>query len=135
MGSLAIAPGGQIIYAATANGGVFRSGDGGTTWKALRDAFNLDPTNFASDSLACGGIAIDPADPNRVYVGTGEGDIRLSKLNRHLLKLPSNLSKGEVSALERRLSALGGARQPLPKGPMPQGAKMRNVQRTVRRRS
>ena len=70
-----------------------------------------------------------------ITVGTGEGDVRLGKLNRYLLKLPSNLSKGEVSALERRLAALGGSRQPLPKGPMPQGAKMRNVQRTVRRRS
>jgi hypothetical protein len=70
-----------------------------------------------------------------ITVGTGEGDVRLGKLQRTLLKLPSNLSKGEVSALEKRLAALGGARMPLPKGPMPQGAKMRNVQRTVRRRS
>ena len=70
-----------------------------------------------------------------VTVGTGEGDVRLGKLNRYLVKLPSNLSKGEVSTLEKRLAALGGPRAPLPKGPMPQGAKLRNVQRTVRRRS
>lgn len=70
-----------------------------------------------------------------ITVGTGEGDIRLGKLNRYLLKLPANLSKDQVGALEKRLAALGGARAPLPKGPMPQGAKMRNVQRTVRRRS
>ncbi|MGI8680150.1 MAG: DUF4191 domain-containing protein [Jatrophihabitans sp.] len=70
-----------------------------------------------------------------ITVGTGDGDIRLSKLNRYLLKLPANLSKEQVGALEKRLAALGGARAPLPKGPMPQGAKMRNVQRTVRRRS
>jgi hypothetical protein len=70
-----------------------------------------------------------------VIVGTGEGDVRLGKLNRYLLKLPTNLSKGEVSALEKRLAALGGARMPIPQGPMPQGAKMRNVQRTVRRRT
>ena len=71
-----------------------------------------------------------------VTIGTGEGDVRLAKLNRYLLKLPANLSKTEVGALEKRLSALGGSRAiGLPKGPMPQGAKMRNVQRTVRRRS
>ncbi len=70
-----------------------------------------------------------------VIVGTGEGDLRLAKLNRYLLKLPSNLSKQEVAALDKRLAALGGARVPMPKGPMPQGAKVRNVQRTVRRRS
>lgn len=70
-----------------------------------------------------------------ITVGTGEGDIRLAKLNRYLLKLPANLSKEQVGALEKRLAALGGAKAPLPQGPMPQGAKMRNVQRTVRRRS
>ncbi|MCW2595900.1 MAG: hypothetical protein JWR06_2207 [Jatrophihabitans sp.] len=70
-----------------------------------------------------------------ITIGTDEGDLRLSKLNRYLLKLPANLSKEQVGALEKRLSALGGARAPLPQGPMPQGTKMRNVQRTVRRRS
>jgi hypothetical protein len=70
-----------------------------------------------------------------VIIGTGEGDLRLAKLNRYLLKLPANLSKEQVGTLEKRLAALGGARAPLPQGPMPQGAKMRNVQRTVRRRS
>jgi hypothetical protein len=71
-----------------------------------------------------------------ITIGTGEGDVRLGKLNRYLLKLPANLSKSEVGALEKRLAALGGTRAiGLPKGPMPQGAKMRNVQRTVRRRS
>lgn len=70
-----------------------------------------------------------------ITVGTGEGDIRLGRLNRYLLKLPSNLSRSEVAALDKRLAALGGSRMPLPQGPMPQGAKMRNVQRTVRRRS
>jgi hypothetical protein len=71
-----------------------------------------------------------------ITIGTGEGDIRLSKLSRYLLKLPANLSKDQVGALEKRLSALGGSRAlGLPKGPMPPGAKMRNVQRTVRRRS
>jgi hypothetical protein len=71
---LAIAPGGQIVYAASASGGVFRSDNGGTSWHSLMDGFDVDPTNFASTSLACGAIAIDPADPSRVYVGTGEGD-------------------------------------------------------------
>ena len=70
---IAVVPGGQILYAASANGGVFRSDDGGVSWHSLMDAFDLDPTHFASTSLACGAIAIDMDDPNRVYVGTGEG--------------------------------------------------------------
>ncbi len=71
---LAIAPGGALLYAATASGGVFRSNDGGNSWRSLMDGFDVDPTDFASSSLACGAIAIDPANPARVYVGTGEGD-------------------------------------------------------------
>jgi hypothetical protein len=71
-----------------------------------------------------------------ITIGTGEGDVRLAKLNRYLLKLPANLSKAEVGALEKRLAALGGTRaMGLPQGPLPQGAKKRNIQRTVRRRS
>jgi hypothetical protein len=70
-----------------------------------------------------------------VMVGTDAGDVRLARLNRHLVKLPRNLSKEQIAALEKRLAALGGARQQMPQGPLPQGAKMRNVQRTVRRRS
>ena len=32
------------------------------------NAFDVDPTHFASTSLACGAIAIDPRHPDRVYV-------------------------------------------------------------------
>ncbi len=70
-----------------------------------------------------------------VIVGNGEGEVPLRKLNSHLFKLPRNLSKEQVSALDKRLQALGGGKPPLPQGPMPTNAKMRNVQRTVRRRS
>jgi hypothetical protein len=71
-----------------------------------------------------------------IVVGTGEGDIRLAKLSRYLLTLPANLSKEQVKALDKRLSALSSVgRPPLPQGPLPQGAKVRNIQRTVRRRS
>jgi len=70
-----------------------------------------------------------------VIVGTAEDELRLAKLSRYLLKLPTNLSKAQVSALDKRLAALGGARSPLPQGPLPPGAKVRNMQRAVRRKS
>jgi hypothetical protein len=69
-----------------------------------------------------------------VIVGRGEGEVPLGKLNVHLMKLPRNLSKEQVSALDRRLSALGAGRTPIPQGPMPTGVKMRSVQRAARRR-
>ncbi|HEX8305879.1 MAG TPA: DUF4191 domain-containing protein [Jatrophihabitans sp.] len=69
-----------------------------------------------------------------VVVGRGEGEVPLAKLNTHLMKLPRNLSKEQVVALDRRLSALGAQRAPLPQGPMPGGVKLRSVQRAARRR-
>ncbi len=93
---LAVAPGGAVVYAASANGGVFRSADGGTTWRSMMDRFDLDPTNFATASLACGAIAIDPADPNRVYVGTGEGDTLQLFRSRVTRALPAYRGVGVI---------------------------------------
>jgi len=70
-----------------------------------------------------------------MLVGTEEGTIPLGRLNRELVKLPRNLSRAQVDTLEKRLSALGAGRPPMPQGPIPTGAKVRNLQRTVRRRS
>jgi hypothetical protein len=71
-----------------------------------------------------------------VIVGNGEGEVPLSKLERHLTKLPSNITVKQMDALESRLAALGTKVGPaaMPKGPLPAQAKMRGVQRTVRRR-
>jgi hypothetical protein len=66
---LAVAPGGAVVYAASANGGVFRSADGGTTWRSMMDSFDLDPTNFATASLVCGAVALDPTDPSMLGLG------------------------------------------------------------------
>jgi hypothetical protein len=93
---LAVGGDGRIVYAASANGGVFRSDDGATTWRALMDGFDVDPTNFASTSLACGAIAIDPADPDRVYVGTGEGDTHLIFRSRIVNALPAYRGIGPI---------------------------------------
>jgi hypothetical protein len=69
-----------------------------------------------------------------VVVGNDEGQVPLGKLQRHLAKLPRNISAADMDTIEGRLSALGSRAAAMPKGPMPAGAKMRSVQRTVRRR-
>ena len=71
-----------------------------------------------------------------VIVGNGEGEVPLSKLERHLTKLPSNITVKQLDSLESRLAALGSKVGPaaMPKGPLPTAAKMKGVQRTVRRR-
>jgi hypothetical protein len=69
-----------------------------------------------------------------VIVGNDEGQVPLAKLQRHLMKLPRNISREQMESMEARLAALGSRAAAMPKGPLPAGAKMRSVQRTVRRR-
>ncbi len=54
-------------YAATASGGVWKSADGGFTWKPIFDDQVVS---------SIGSIAVAPSDPTVVYVGTGEANIR-----------------------------------------------------------
>jgi photosystem II stability/assembly factor-like uncharacterized protein len=54
-------------YAATASGGVWKSADGGFRW---RPVFDDQPAS------SIGSVAVAPSDPNVVYVGTGEANIR-----------------------------------------------------------
>jgi len=53
----------QTIYAGGAQGGVWKTTNGGTSWTPLGDT---------QCSLAVGSITIDPVNPQIVYVGTGE---------------------------------------------------------------
>jgi hypothetical protein len=68
-----------------------------------------------------------------VIVGNEEGQVPLKQLQRHIMKLPRNIDAKQMESMEARLAALGSRAAAMPKGPMPAGAKMRSVQRTVRR--
>src|SRR5437868_1371142 len=54
-------------YAAAAGGGVWKSSDGGYTWTPI---FDDQPTS------STGSIAVAPSDPNVIYVGSGEANVR-----------------------------------------------------------
>lgn len=56
----------KIIYAAFATGGLWKTEDGGDTWKSLFD-------KEATQSI--GNIALAPSNNNILYVGTGEANI------------------------------------------------------------
>jgi len=53
----------NIIYAGAANGGVFKTTDGGNSWNPIFDDLSY---------LAIGAIEIDPTNEETVYVGTGD---------------------------------------------------------------
>ncbi|NED59565.1 DUF4191 family protein, partial [Streptomyces sp. SID10244] len=72
-----------------------------------------------------------------IVVGNDDGLVPLSKLEKHINKLPRNIDSKRIDALEGRLAALGGRNQQgpgMPKGPVPGNAKVRGMQRTARRR-
>jgi photosystem II stability/assembly factor-like uncharacterized protein len=54
----------DIVYVGTAQGGLYKSINGGTNWSKLFE--------FELETLAIGAITIDPTDSSIVYVGTGE---------------------------------------------------------------
>ncbi len=57
----------MTYYAGTASGGVWKTTDGGLTWKPI---FDDQPTS------SIGALAVAPSDPNVIYVGSGEANIR-----------------------------------------------------------
>jgi photosystem II stability/assembly factor-like uncharacterized protein len=57
----------RTYYAATASGGVWKSADGGVTWTPI---FDTQPVS------SIGSLAVAPSDPNVLYVGSGEANIR-----------------------------------------------------------
>ncbi|CRK51810.1 conserved hypothetical protein [Rhodococcus sp. RD6.2] len=70
-----------------------------------------------------------------IVVGNDEGQVPLGQLQKYLTKLPRNIDTKRMDSIESRLTALGTRGGPaMPKGPVPGGAKMKGVQRTIRRR-
>ncbi|WP_186628315.1 DUF4191 domain-containing protein [Rhodococcus sp. BP22] len=70
-----------------------------------------------------------------IVVGNGENQVPLSGLQKYLTKLPKNIDSKRMDTIESRLSALGTKSGPaMPKGPLPGGAKMKGVQRAIKRR-
>ncbi len=59
----------NIVYVGTAQGGLYRTLDGGANWTPLMDN---------AQSLVIGAVAISPSDPTTVFVGTGEATFSAS---------------------------------------------------------
>ncbi len=83
--SLAMAPSNSKILAAGTLEGVFRSSDGGDSWKLVSPPNHPDIKNIQS-------VAIDPKDPNTIYAGTwhlawktGDGGGTWKQINRGMI--------------------------------------------------
>ena len=72
------------VFVAGADGGVWRTDDGGATWRPLTDEL---PTT------AIGALAIDPSDPEAIFAGTGEANF--ANHSRYGLGIYRSLDGGE----------------------------------------
>src|SRR6266487_2683169 len=57
-----------VFYFGAVDGGVWKTGSGGQTWRNITDG--------RSDIASVGALAVAPSDPNVLYVGSGEADWR-----------------------------------------------------------
>src|SRR5437588_12895731 len=58
----------NVFYFGSVNGGVWKTLDGGSAWRNITDG--------VSNISSVGAIAVAPSDPNVIYVGGGEADLR-----------------------------------------------------------
>lgn len=71
-----------------------------------------------------------------VVVGDGEGEVPVRKLQNHLMRLPRNVKKNEVDALNSRIDSISRLQSPManmPKGPLQKGGQMAGMNRRARR--
>jgi hypothetical protein len=87
---------GSVMWATGASQGVVRSTNGGSSWTP----FGLDPTLLAQS------VAVDPANPRRVYVGTFAGVYQIDVT-------PPTAVTGGASGVSSTGATLGGTVNPL----------------------
>jgi len=58
-----------LVYVGTASGGVWKTTNGGTTWTPIFERQN---------TISVGDMAVDPTNPDVIWVGTGESNVRNS---------------------------------------------------------
>ena len=103
----------DMVHRSVGRAGVVLVGEGGN---AVRQMLN-DETKKIERFVP--GVPV-----TTVLVGDGEGRVPIRKLQRHLKKLPKQISKNQLREVRNRLKAVGGFNMPIPKGPMPKNLRV-----------
>jgi hypothetical protein len=75
---------GNTYYVGSANGGVWKTTDGGTSWVALMDRVLVGGGRIA---VPIGGLAVSPSSPSVLYAGLGVADLQFdSRAGSGILK-------------------------------------------------
>ena len=104
----------DMVHRSVGRAGIVITGEGGFAVRQMMQDEKKKSERYAP------GVPI-----TEVYVGDGEGQVPLRKLQKHLAKLPKMLSAHQMREVRARLKAVGGMSLPIPKGPMPKGTKIR----------
>jgi hypothetical protein len=104
----------DMVHRSVGRAGIVLTGEGGFAVRQM-----IQDEKRKSERFAPGVPIIE------VYVGDGDGQVPIRKLQKHLTKLPKKLSAHQMREVRARLKAVGGMSLPIPKGPMPKGTKIR----------
>ena len=104
----------DMVHRSVGRAGIVLTGEGGFAVRQM-----VADEKRKSERYAPGVPVIE------VFVGDGEGQVPLRKLQKHLTKLPKKLTPHQMREVRARLKAVGGMSLPIPKGPMPKGIKIR----------
>lgn len=104
----------DMVHRSVGRAGIVLTGEGGFAVRQM-----VADEKRKSERYAPGVPVIE------VFVGDGEGQVPLRKLQKHVTKLPKKLTPHQMREVRARLKAVGGMSLPIPKGPMPKGVKIR----------
>lgn len=104
----------DMVHRSVGRAGIVLTGEGGSAVLQM-----IQDERKKSERFAPGAPIIT------IVVGDADGQVPLKKLQKHIQKLPKNLSAHQMREIRMRLKAVGGMSLPIPKGPMPKGVKIK----------
>jgi hypothetical protein len=103
----------DMVHRVSGKAGIILVGEGGFAVRSLMQDEKRKMERFLS------GVPI-----TEVYVGEGQNQVSIRKLQKHLKKLPKKLNTTQLREVRARLRSVGGLNLPMPKGPMPGNVRM-----------
>ena len=103
----------DMVHRVSGKAGIILVGEGGFAVRSLLQDEKRKMERFLS------GVPI-----TEIYVGDGQNQVSIRKLQKHLKKLPKKLNTTQLREVRARLRSVGGLNLPMPKGPMPGNVRM-----------
>ena len=103
----------DMVHRSIGRAGIVLTGEGTQAVRAMLQDEHRKSERFAP------GVPV-----TEIYVGDGEGQVPLRKLQKKVTKLPKKLSAHQMREVRARFKAIGGMSMPIPKGPMPKGIRV-----------